>query len=93
VGCTSGRIDDALTDLEATALGVSARIDFAFLIAPGGSSGCSGALDSAADADDDGVGTRLFAAEPNPFAPCGPLPDPVCWVSDHSGAEADVNCD
>jgi endonuclease/exonuclease/phosphatase family metal-dependent hydrolase len=93
VGCTSGRIDDALTDLEATALGVSARIDFAFLIPPGGSSSCSGALDSPADADGDGVGTRLFAAEPNPFASCGPLPDPVCWVSDHSGAEADVNCD
>src|SRR5262245_45049373 len=51
VGCTSGRIDDALTDLEATALGVSARIDFAFVIAPGGSSACSGALDWPADAD------------------------------------------
>ncbi len=93
VGCTSGRIDDALTDLEATALGVSRRIDFAFLIPPGGSSSCSGALDSPGDADGDGVGTRLFAAEPNPFASCGPLPDPICWVSDHSGAEADVNCD
>jgi endonuclease/exonuclease/phosphatase family metal-dependent hydrolase len=94
VGCTSGRIDNALTDLEATALVVDERIDFAFLIPPGGASTCTGALDSPADGDSDGVGTRLFAAEPNPFAPsCGPSPDPLCFVSDHSGVEADVNCD
>lgn len=93
VGCTSGRIDDALTDMEATPLVVNERIDFAFLIPPGGASTCSGTLDSPADADGDGVGTRLFAAQPNPFAACGPLPDAMCWVSDHSGVEADVNCD
>ena len=93
VGCTSGRIDDALTDMEATPLVVNERIDFAFMIPPGGSSTCSGTLDSPADADGDGVGTRLFAADPNPFAACGPLPAPMCWVSDHSGVEADVNCD
>jgi endonuclease/exonuclease/phosphatase family metal-dependent hydrolase len=92
-GCTSGRIDDALTDLEATALGVNERIDYVFLVPPGGSSACSGTLDSPADTDGDGVGTRLFVAAPNPFAACGPLPDPVCWVSDHSGVEADVNCE
>jgi endonuclease/exonuclease/phosphatase family metal-dependent hydrolase len=94
VGCTSGRVDDDLTDLEATPLVVNERIDFAFMIPPGGSSTCSGTLDSPADGDGDGVGTRLFAADPNPFAPsCGPSPDAMCWVSDHSGVEADVNCD
>ena len=93
VGCTSGRIDDDLTDLEATALVVDNRIDFVFMIPPGGSSTCTGTLDTPADADADGVGTRLFAAEPNPFASCGAAPDPICWVSDHSGGEADVNCD
>jgi len=93
IGCTSGRIDDDLTDLEATPLVVDDRIDFVFMVPPGGSSTCSGTLDTPADADGDGVGTRLFAAEPNPFAACGPAPDPICWVSDHSGSEADVNCD
>jgi len=92
IGCTSGRIDDALTDLEATALNVNERIDYVFLVPPSGASTCSGTLDSPADADGDGVGTRLFAAQPNPFATCGPLPAPMCWVSDHDGVEADVNC-
>ena len=69
---------------------MNTRIDYAFLVPPGGSSTC--ALDSPADADGDGVGTRLFAAAPNPFASCGPAPAPVCWVSDHSGVEADLDC-
>jgi endonuclease/exonuclease/phosphatase family metal-dependent hydrolase len=93
VGCTSGRIDDALTDLEVTALNVDARIDYAFMVPPGGASTCSATLDGPADADGDGVGTRLFAAEPNPFAPsCGASPLPICFVSDHSGVEVDANC-
>ena len=92
--CTTGRIDDALTDLESPALNVDERIDYIFLIPPGPTSSCSAALDSPSDADGDGTGTRLFAADPNPFSPtCGPLPDPMCWVSDHSGVEADVNCE
>jgi endonuclease/exonuclease/phosphatase family metal-dependent hydrolase len=94
VGCTSGRIDDDLTDMEATALNVNERIDYVFLVPPSGASTCSGVLDTPVDGDGDGVGTRLFAAEPNPFAPsCGPSPDPMCWVSDHDGVEADVGCD
>jgi endonuclease/exonuclease/phosphatase family metal-dependent hydrolase len=93
LGCTSGRIDDDLTHLEATALNVDQRIDYAFLVPPGGASTCSGTLDGPADPDGDGVGARLFAAEPNPFAACGPAPAPLCFVSDHNGAEADVNCD
>lgn len=94
VGCTSGRVDDDLSDLEAAPLGVSERIDFAFVVPPRGASPCSGALDAPGDADGDGVGTRLFAAAPNPFAPaCGPLPAPPCWASDHSGVEVDLNCE
>ena len=93
-GCTSGRIDNALTDLESPALNVNERIDFIFLVPPGPTSSCSATLDSPADADGDGTGTRLFADDPNPFSPsCGPSPDPMCWVSDHSGVEADVNCE
>jgi endonuclease/exonuclease/phosphatase family metal-dependent hydrolase len=94
VGCTSGRIDDALTDLESPLLNVNERIDFIFLVPPGPTSMCSADLDSSSDGDGDGTGTRLFAADPNPFSPsCGPLPDPMCWVSDHSGVEADINCE
>jgi endonuclease/exonuclease/phosphatase family metal-dependent hydrolase len=93
IGCTSGRIDDDLTDLEATPLAVDGRIDFVFMIPPSGASTCSGVLDVPGDADGDGVGTRLFAAEPNPFAACGAAPAPMCWVSDHSGGEADLGCD
>ncbi|HYR95310.1 MAG TPA: hypothetical protein VEM57_01185 [Candidatus Binatus sp.] len=44
-------------------------------------------------ADGDATATRIFADDPNPFAPaCGPLPDPICWPSDHEGAELDLNC-
>jgi endonuclease/exonuclease/phosphatase family metal-dependent hydrolase len=94
VGCTSGREDSDLSDLEASPLNVDRRIDYVFLIPPGPTSTCSGMLDSAADADADGIGTRLFADEANPFAvPCGASPDPICWVSDHTGVQADVNCD
>ncbi len=94
IGCTSGREDEALTDLESPALGVTERIDYVFLVPPGPASLCAAALDSPLDADGDGTATRLFADEPNTFAPaCGPLPDPTCWVSDHSGVQVDVNCD
>jgi hypothetical protein len=93
VGCTSGREDQALTDLESPALGVSVRIDYAFLVPPGPTSDCVGTIDSAADDDGDGVATRHFAEEPNPFAgTCGPAPDPICWVSDHNGVQVDVDC-
>ncbi len=94
IGCTSGRQDDTLIDLEAPALNVDERIDFIFLVPPAPASTCAGTLDTPADADGDGTGTRLFAEDPNPFSPtCGPAPDPPCWVSDHSGVQADVNCE
>jgi len=39
------------------------------------------------------VATRIFADDPNPFAPtCGPAPDAICWPSDHEGAQVDLNC-
>lgn len=41
----------------------------------------------------DGSGTRLFADEPNPFAPsCGPLPEAICWPSDHVGVQLALAC-
>jgi endonuclease/exonuclease/phosphatase family metal-dependent hydrolase len=93
-GCTSGREDEDLVDLESPALGVDERIDYVFLLPPGPGTSCAGALDSGADADGDGVATRHFADEPNPFAPsCGAAPDPLCWVSDHNGVQVDVNCE
>lgn len=94
VGCTSGREDQDLSDLESSSLNVDRRIDYVFLVPPGPASTCSGTLDSPADSDGDGIGTRLFADEPNPFSvACGPLPDAICWVSDHTGVQADINCE
>jgi endonuclease/exonuclease/phosphatase family metal-dependent hydrolase len=93
VGCTSGRIDDALTDMENPALGQSERIDYVWLVPSGPGTLCAGAVEPPGDPDGDGVATRLFADVPNPFAPsCGPTPDPMCWPSDHTGVQADVNC-
>jgi hypothetical protein len=93
LGCTSGREDQGLGDLESPALGVDRRIDFAFVVPPEPGARCAAGLDTADDLDGDGVATRLFADEPNPFAPaCGPAPAPVCWVSDHTGVQVDWNC-
>lgn len=93
VGCTSGRNDEDLSHLEDPALNQGERIDFVWVIPPGPGSVCSAMLDGPADTDGDGVATRLFAELPNPFAPsCGPAPAAICWVSDHSGTQADLNC-
>lgn len=94
VGCTSGREDEALTDMEDPALNQTSRIDFAFLVPATAGSLCGGTTEPAGDPDGDGVETRHFADVPNPFAPsCGPAPDAICWTSDHTGVQADVNCD
>lgn len=94
IGCTSGRADEDLSDLESSASNESERIDYFFLVPPGAGSLCSATVDSGADADGDGMATRIFADDPNPFAPtCGPAPDAICWPSDHEGAQVDLNCD
>lgn len=94
VGCTSGREDQALTDMENPALNESSRIDYVWRIPPTAGSLCSGVVEPAGDPDGDGVATRLFADEPNPFvSSCGPAPAAICWPSDHVGAQADINCD
>jgi endonuclease/exonuclease/phosphatase family metal-dependent hydrolase len=92
-GCTSGRADEALGDLESPAVNLTSRIDYVWVLPPGPGSLCAGTVEPAGDPDGDGVATRLFADVPNPFAPaCGPAPDALCWASDHTGVQADVNC-
>ena len=94
IGCTSGREDANLSDMESPANGVRSRIDYLFVQMPtDGVSSCRYALDSHRDDDGDGLATRIFADDPNPFAQsCGPLPDAICWPSDHVGMQADFNC-
>lgn len=94
VGCTSGREDEDLSDLESPEDGTDHRIDYAFVIPPAAEEiPCEPAIDSAEDDDGDGFATQIFANDPNPFADgCGPLPDAICWPSDHKGMQVDVNC-
>jgi endonuclease/exonuclease/phosphatase family metal-dependent hydrolase len=95
IGCTAGREDQALIDMESPANGVRGRIDYLFVQWPGveSNSACTYALDSRRDEDGDGLATRIFADDPNPFAStCGPLPEAICWPSDHEGMQADINC-
>ena len=90
VGCTSGRVDDDLSQMESRATNESERIDFVFAVPPTAGS-CT--VDGAGDADGDGARTGLFADAPNPFAPaCGPAPAPICWPSDHVGTQVDIDC-
>jgi len=93
-GCTSGRQDEDLSEMESSASGETKRIDYLFLQLPApGTGACQYALDSRRDDDGDGFATRIFADDPNPFAEtCGPLPDAICWPSDHEGSQADINC-
>ena len=93
VGCTSGRQDESLVDLESRASNETERIDFIFLVPPRNGFPCRVQLDPSSDRDHDGTATRLFADRPNPFAPsCGPAPAAICWPSDHEGVELDLNC-
>lgn len=94
IGCTTGRIDDALTDLELPASKEIERIDFIFVVPPTAASSCDGVIDTGNDRDGDGVATKIFADDPNPFAPeCGAAPNPICWPSDHEGMQLDLNCE
>jgi len=82
VGCTAGRIDDDLSQMESAATNENERIDFIFLVPPPAGR-CR--LDPAA--------TRLFADAPNPFGSvCGPAPAPICWPSDHVGMQLGAEC-
>jgi len=90
VGCTSGRQDESLVDLESPASNEVERIDFIFLIPPEAGFPCRMELDRAADRDGDGAATRLFPTGPAPG--CGPSPAPICWPSDHMGVELDLSC-
>lgn len=90
VGCTSGRAGEDLTELESHEPNVDERIDYIFAIPPENGA-CR--IDSGSDADGDGVATKVFAGEPNPFAEsCGAAPKPICWPSDHEGVQADIDC-
>lgn len=84
-GCTSGRIDDQLTDLEQSERRQTARIDYAFL---GSGSHCT--VEPRGDADGDGIATGIFP--PGPNQPCGPRPEEICWPSDHDGVILDLQC-
>ena len=94
LNCTAGREDDNLRDLEARDLNQNVRIDYIFVMKPQrGVARCQARFDTPTDRDRDGTGTGLFASEPNPFAvECGKAPLPVCWPSDHSGNQLDLNC-
>jgi endonuclease/exonuclease/phosphatase family metal-dependent hydrolase len=93
VGCTSGREDTMLTELESPARHENERIDFIFVVPSAVGSACAASIDSATDADGDGVATGVFAGDPNPFVvQCGAAPLQVCWPSDHAGVQLDLNC-
>ena len=96
IACTSGR-NSSLEDIESPALNVSRRIDYIFVALPQDNNVCNTsrqngqqqATPRAYEIDSAG----LFAGEPNPFAQtCGSSPNPLCWVSDHSGNQARLLC-
>jgi endonuclease/exonuclease/phosphatase family metal-dependent hydrolase len=92
-GCTSGRIDDALEQLEQRASNENERIDFIFTVPPAAGSSCAMRIEPSGDPDGDGTSTGLFAGESNPFSEtCGPMPEPICYPSDHQGVQLDLEC-
>jgi hypothetical protein len=88
IGCTSGRNDFSLVDMENPLSQETERIDYALLVPPGPGSSCVARIEAAGDPDGDGTATRIFTDLPN--LPCGP--GKVCWPSDHEGAELDLEC-
>ncbi len=94
-GCTAGRVDQELVDLESPALGEHERIDYVFVAPPRRGASCVPRVEAGDHGDPGrGAGTRLFADVPNPFAPaCGPAPLPICWPSDHVGVQLSLACD
>lgn len=88
IGCTSGRESELLHELEAPELNLTSRIDYVFLIPAADGSACRPTLIGPGPG-----GTGLWDDRPNPFAAdCGPLPDPICWASDHMGVRIGYTC-
>ncbi|MGH7338698.1 MAG: hypothetical protein ACREI7_14040, partial [Myxococcota bacterium] len=87
-GCTSGRIDDSLVDLENPLSQETERIDYTMVVPPRAGSSCLARIEPAGDVDGDGTATRIFTDLPD--LPCGP--GKVCWPSDHEGTELDLEC-
>lgn len=85
IGCTAGR-DGPAGDLESTKPNVDSRIDYIFVVPPAPlGAKCAGII---------GAATGIFAGEPNPFAEtCGPIPDEICWASDHNGNRLNLVCE
>jgi len=89
-GCTSGRDDESLTELESPVLNEDERIDFIFVVPPRAGFRCRLEFDPATDRDGDDTATRIFPPGSPPS--CGAAPAPICWPSDHMGVELDLNC-
>ena len=84
VQCTAGRNDNTLTALQDPNAREQERIDFIFVKPP---KGCTPKFDTTADADRDGLGTGLFAAQPAVNGPSG-----LVWPSDHTAVSMDLTC-
>jgi endonuclease/exonuclease/phosphatase family metal-dependent hydrolase len=84
VNCTAGRNDVTLTALQDPTARESERIDFIFVKAP---KSCTPKYDSGTDADRDGTGTGLFAAQPATSGRSG-----LVWPSDHTAVSMDMSC-
>jgi endonuclease/exonuclease/phosphatase family metal-dependent hydrolase len=90
VGCTAGRVAvrlDGSSELEEPARNVDERIDYILVVPPTPEAECTVQK----------RGTGIFAGKPNPFiaepTQCGPLPNSICWPSDHNGTMAHLRCD
>lgn len=84
VGCTGGRVDDAVETLKDPTARNSERIDFIFVKS---GRNCPVQFDGPDDANDNGLGTGLFGDEPAVDGPGG-----IVWTSDHTGVSADISC-
>lgn len=85
-GCTSGRDDESLVDLERPDAKQRERIDFAFL-----ASGTNCAAERVSADDGDRAWTGIFPPRANEA--CGPSPREICWPSDHDGVIVDLQCE
>jgi endonuclease/exonuclease/phosphatase family metal-dependent hydrolase len=84
VQCTAGRDDVTLTALQDPNAREQERIDFIFVKPP---KSCTPKFDTGTDADRDGTGTGLFAAQPAVNGPGG-----LVWPSDHTAVSMDLSC-